>query len=197
MSYGNDNRNVGEEAGRSFLGGFSGCLGVGLAIAVVIALAVGGCAALVSHGSNSNNSASSAPPPAPAFSSAPAFTAGPASAPSPPVSITQSGSCTLTSDPDPANAYYFVSTVLTVQAPGQVTINSMDVEVIGPDGTQLGSLSDAAPESAASTTVSWPLVVSSGTVPLRAVANPGSLSGQFGSTCKVTSVAYDNGNTAP
>ena len=191
MSYGNDNRNVGEEAGRSFLGGFSGCLGVGLAIAVVIALAVGGCAALVSHGSNSNNSASSAPPPAPAF------TAGPASAPSPPVSITQSGSCTLTSDPDPANAYYFVSTVLTVQAPGQVTINSMDVEVIGPDGTQLGSLSDAAPESAASTTVSWPLVVSSGTVPLRAVANPGSLSGQFGSTCKVTSVAYDNGNTAP
>ncbi len=204
----NDNRNMGEEAGRSLLSGFSGCLGVGLAIAFVIVLIVGGCALLVAQSHKSDNNG--APPPtsgsAPVFSSGPVVTAASAPAPAPdpdapppppPVTISQSGGCILTQDSDPANAYYFVSTVLTVQAPGQITINSISVEVIGSDGSQLGSISDAKPESASSATVSWPLVVSSGTVPLRAVADPGSLSGQLGSMCKVTNVSYDRGNTAP
>ena len=46
-------------------------------------------------------------------------------------------------------------------------------------------------------TVSQPLVVTSGTVALTGVGDQYSLSGQFGPSCSVVSVGYDDGNTAP
>jgi hypothetical protein len=40
-------------------------------------------------------------------------------------------------------------------------------------------------------------VVTTGTVPFTGVADQMALSGQFSSACKVVSVSYDDGDTAP
>lgn len=84
---------------------------------------------------------------------------------------------------------------LTVTAPGQLTINSADVEVPGPDGTEIGSLTVMSVGS--DPTVSQPLLVIRGTVAFVGVGDQYSLSGQFGPSCRVVSVGYDDGNTAP
>ena len=143
--------------------------------------------------------ASSAPPPAsvspappPGIGSEPGYPAGGAAA-----GITAAG-CTLTEQGDPrvGNRYYNVHTTLTVAAPGQITINTADVEVLGPDGSEIGSL-QVMPVSASSSTISASLVVTSGTVPFTGVADQMALSGQFGTACRIVSVSYDDGDTAP
>ena len=98
-------------------------------------------------------------------------------------------------DPSVGNRYYTVRSTLTVTAPGQVTINTADVEVIGSGGTEIGSLRVMPVGS--DPTVSQPLVVTSGTVAFTGVGDQYSLSGQFGPSCRVVSVAYDDGDTAP
>ena len=80
-------------------------------------------------------------------------------------------------------------TTLVVTAPGEITINTADVEVLGPDGSEIGSL-QVMPVSASSSTISAPLVVTTGTVPFTGVAEQRALSGQFSSACKVVSVSY-------
>ena len=87
-------------------------------------------------------------------------------------------------------------TTLTVAAPGQITINTADVEVLGPDGSETGSL-QVMPVSASSSTISASLVVTSGTVPFTGVADQMALSGQFGTACRIVSVSYDDDDTAP
>ena len=90
--------------------------------------------------------------------------------------------------------YYTVHTTLTVTAPGEITINTADVEVIA-DNIEIGSLQVMPVGS--SSTISETLVVTAGQVAFTAVADQNALSGQFGSACRVVSVGYDDGNTAP
>lgn len=132
------------------------------------------------------------PAPPPGIGSGPGYPAG-----GPAAGITAAG-CTLTEQGDPSvgNRYFNVHTTLTVDAPGEITINTADVEVLGPDGSQTGSL-QVMPVSASSSTVSAPLVVTSGTVPFTGVADQMALSGQFNTDCKVVAVSFDDGNTAP
>jgi len=136
--------------------------------------------------------ASVSPAPPPGIGIGPGYPVG-----GPAADITAAG-CTLTEQGDPSvgNRYYNVHTTLTVAASGEITINTADVEVLGPDGSETGSL-QVMPVSASSSTISAPLVVTTGTVPFTGVADQMALSGQFSSSCRVVSVAYDDGNTAP
>lgn len=93
------------------------------------------------------------------------------------------------------NRYYTVRSTLMVTAPGEATINTVDVEVIGSGGTEIVSLTVMPVGS--DPTVSQPMVVTCGTVAFTGVGDQYSLSGQFGPSCRVVSVGYDDGNTAP
>jgi hypothetical protein len=65
------------------------------------------------------------------------------------------------------------------------------VEVTSSGGTEIGSLQVMPVGS--DPTVSQPLLVTSGTVAFTGVGDQYSLSGQFGPSCSVISVGYDNG----
>jgi hypothetical protein len=110
-----------------------------------------------------------------------------------PLADITAGPCGLSwsGDPSVGNLYYTARSTLQVTAPGQISIESADLEVIGSGGAEIGSLTVAPVMGGADEgDSSENMEATSGTVPVTWVADQNALSGAQGATCKVISVTY-------